>query len=150
MVPRTIYHAAKEQPARSRLRLERVNSLVTFLETDYGILTEQIALAGFSQGACLTAEYVKRHPKRYLGVAIYSGGLIGEEVEVSMHVEGSLAGTPVYLGCDEEDFHIPSERVRMTAGYLTEHGAKVTLRLYTQLGHTIHGEGLDFLKEVLG
>jgi phospholipase/carboxylesterase len=129
--------------------LARIAILVTNLETEFNIPTEHIALAGFSQGACLTAEYLKRNPMRYLAAAIYSGGLIGTETEVQEQIEGSLASTPIYIGCDEVDFHIPAERVRTTATYLTEHNAEVTLRLYTGLGHTIHPEGLEFLKEVM-
>lgn len=130
--------------------LARIHTLVTHLETVFKISTEHIALAGFSQGACLTAEYLKRHPKRYLAAAIYSGGLIGTDTEVQEQIEGSLAGTPIYIGCDEEDFHIPAARVRTTATYFTEHNAEVTLRLYTGLGHTIHPEGLRFVKGVVG
>lgn len=129
--------------------LERITTLVSFLATEFKIPTHNIALAGFSQGACLVAEYVKRHPMRYLGVAIFSGGLIGDELEVLNSVGGSMDGTPTYLGCDEEDFHIPAERVRATATYFAEHSAEVTLRLYSGIGHTIHGEGLEFLQGTL-
>lgn len=130
--------------------LGRIAALVTFLENAFQIPTEHIVLAGFSQGACLTAEYLKRNPKRYLAAAIYSGGLIGSETEVGEQVEGSLAGTPIYIGCDEEDFHIPADRVRTSATYFSEHNAEVTLRLYTSLGHTVHPDGLTFLQQVVG
>lgn len=129
--------------------IERIATLVTLVESEFNIPTKQIALAGFSQGACLAAEYVKRHPMRYLAVAIYSGGLIGEEAEVEKTIAGSCNETPMYIGCDKVDFHIPAERVRTTATYFTEHNAAVTLRLYKGLGHTIHREGLEFLKGVL-
>ncbi|MBY0309796.1 dienelactone hydrolase family protein [Patescibacteria group bacterium] len=130
--------------------LARVHTLVTQLETAFQMQPEHIALAGFSQGACLTAEYLKRHPQWYLAAAIYSGGLIGGDAEVQQQIDGSLASTPIYIGCDEEDFHIPADRLRATATYFTHHEADVTLRLYTNLGHTIHPEGLEFLKRVLG
>lgn len=129
--------------------LDRVYTLVAFLETAYGITADQVTLAGFSQGACLTAEYLKRFPRRYLGAAVWSGGLIGDQADVTVAVPGSLANTPVYVGCDVEDFHIPKERVEATADYLRAHGAEVTLRLYENAGHTIHEEGLQFLAHVL-
>ncbi len=129
--------------------LERISSLITFIHTQYKIPHNHIALGGFSQGACLVAEFVKQNPRHYLGVAISSGGLIGSEAEVTQNIEGSLAGTPLYIGCDENDFHIPKQRVTTTANYLREHRADVTLRLYSDLGHTIHNEGFEFLKEAL-
>src|SRR3954465_8456880 len=38
---------------------------------------EKIIPLGFSQGACVTAEFALRHPRRYGGVMVLSGGLIG-------------------------------------------------------------------------
>jgi predicted esterase len=37
-------------------------------------------LLGFSQGACLAAEFAARHPQKLGGVVGYSGGLIGPEI----------------------------------------------------------------------
>lgn len=129
--------------------LERMSTLVAFLEYEFKIPTEQIALAGFSQGACLVAEYLKRNPGRYLAAAIYSGGLIGDEAEVNQTIEGSFNDTPMYMGCDNEDLHIPHHRVSRTASYLNERHANVTLAFYSHLGHTIHEEGFKFLREAL-
>lgn len=129
--------------------LERIVTLNNYLKSAYEIKADQVALAGFSQGACLVAEYAKRHPARYLALAIYSGGLIGDDTEVDKDIAGTLKGTPVYIGCDEVDFHIPKERVEATAAYLSAHEATVTLRFYQSLGHTIHEEGLDFLRTQL-
>jgi phospholipase/carboxylesterase len=42
-----------------------------------GVRPSQIVLLGFSQGACLTAEFAARHPRRYGGVMVFSGGLMG-------------------------------------------------------------------------
>src|SRR5690606_31987247 len=43
-----------------------------------GIPSANLYFVGFSQGACLTLEYVARHAKRYGGVVAFTGGLIGE------------------------------------------------------------------------
>ncbi|RYZ19142.1 MAG: phospholipase, partial [Sphingobacteriales bacterium] len=48
---------------------------------DKGIPTENIYFAGFSQGACLTLEFVSRNAARYGGVAAFTGGLIGDNLE---------------------------------------------------------------------
>ena len=38
--------------------------------------SHNIILLGFSQGACLSSEFVIRHPRRYGGLLVRSGGLI--------------------------------------------------------------------------
>lgn len=129
--------------------IDRVETLISFLEQQYHLGTDRIALAGFSQGACVVAEYLKRHPRKYLAAAIWSGGLIGTDSEVRADVPGSLADTPIYLGCDEADFHIPLERVKQTAEYLTQHDGAVSLHVYRDLGHRIHPEGLTFLQDAV-
>src|SRR5690606_37059007 len=63
-----------------------------------GFPPARVALLGFSQGACLALEYAARHARRYGGVIGLSGGLIGPEATPRGY-PGSLAGTPVFLGC---------------------------------------------------
>ncbi|MCI0647470.1 MAG: alpha/beta hydrolase, partial [Chloroflexi bacterium] len=92
-----------------------------------GIPYERIVLGGFSQGACLATEFVARNARRYGGVLGYSGGLIGPP-GTPRDYQGSLAGTPVFLGCSDVDPHIPKERVQETADVLTRLGGQVTMR----------------------
>lgn len=80
---------------------------------------------------------------------MYSGGLIGVDSEISLENSVNFENTPVYLGCDEHDFHIPASRVTDTAEIFKKYGADVTLSLYTNLGHRIHKEGLSFLQRLL-
>src|SRR5215208_1592542 len=63
-----------------------------------GIASERIALLGFSQGACLTSEFVARNPRRYGAVMVLTGGLIGPPATPRDYA-GSLGGTPIFLGC---------------------------------------------------
>ena len=101
-----------------------------------GLTAERVALAGFSQGACLASEYAARNARRYGGLVILSGGLIGPP-GTPREYAGSLAGTPVLLGCSDVDPHIPVERVHETARVLSSMGADVDLRIYPGLGHTV-------------
>jgi phospholipase/carboxylesterase len=101
-----------------------------------GIAPEQVYLAGFSQGACLTAEYAARHARRYGGLALFTGGLIGEQIDRSRY-QGDFQGTPVFIGSANPDFHVPVERVYATANILREMGAAVTEKVYAGMGHTI-------------
>jgi len=45
-----------------------------------GIAKEHIYFLGFSQGACLTLEYVTRNAAKYGGVVAFTGGLIGDKI----------------------------------------------------------------------
>lgn len=129
--------------------LARISSLLTHLGKVASLAPEQIVIAGFSQGACLTAEFLKRHPQRYQGAAIMSGGLIGTDAEALVDISGNLTDTPIYIGCDDTDHHIPLERVKATSDYLTQHGGAVSEHIYINLGHTIHADAITFLNEVL-
>ena len=109
---------------------------------------ESIALLGFSQGACLTTEYVARHPRRYGAVMGLTGGLIGPP-GTPRDYGGSLGGTPVFLGTSDPDPHIPFERVLETEAVLTRMGAKVEVRRYEGMGHTINDEEVGVCREML-
>ncbi|MBN2367290.1 MAG: dienelactone hydrolase family protein, partial [Calditrichaeota bacterium] len=113
-----------------------------------GIPAEKIILMGFSQGACLALEYAVRNPRQYGGIAALSGGLIGPR-GIRWDYGGSLQGTPVFLGCDEEDFHIPKERVEESAQILSEKGAEVTLQFYRHMGHTINEDEIGHVRGMI-
>jgi len=106
---------------------------------------DRVIIAGFSQGACLALEFACRHPRRYGGVVGLSGALIGSPGGIR-RLTGSLEGTPVYLGCDEEDAHIPLASVEESAAILGGLGARVTKTIFKGLGHTVNAEELGVLK----
>lgn len=116
--------------------------------TGAGIPHDRIMLLGFSQGACLALEYAARHPRRYGGVVGLSGGLIGPDGMVR-NLTGSFAGTPVFLGCSDVDFHIPKERVFHAAGVFKQLAAEVTVRLYPNMEHTINEDEIKFVTTMM-
>jgi phospholipase/carboxylesterase len=91
-----------------------------------GVPDEKLAWLGFSQGACLMLEHTARRPRRSGAVIALAGGLIGPPGTPRAY-PGSLAGTPVFLGCGNVDTHIPEARVRETDAVLRGMGADVTL-----------------------
>ena len=113
-----------------------------------GLDREQILLLGFSQGACLATTYAARTPRRYGGVVGLSGGLIGPG-DADFAFEGSLDGTPVFLGCSDRDPYIPQERVHETADVLQALDADVTTRIYEGLGHTTNEDELQHVRSLL-
>ncbi len=113
-----------------------------------GIPADRTILLGFSQGACLALEFVARHAQRYGGIAGLSGSLIGPD-ETPRHYPGSLEGTPVFLGCSDVDFHIPTERVDLTADILQKLGGNVTKRLYPNMGHAVNEDEIEFVRGMM-
>jgi len=113
-----------------------------------GFPPERVVLLGFSQGACLGLEYAARHAHRYGGVVGLSGGLIGPD-GTPRDYPGSLAGTPVFLGCSDIDPHIPLARVRETTAVLRRLGAAVDERIYTGMGHLINEDEIRFVRGLL-
>ena len=113
-----------------------------------GIAGGRIAILGFSQGACLTSEFVARHPRRYGAVMGLTGGLIGPP-GTPRDYAGSLHGTPVFLGTSDPDPHVPFERVKETEAVLTRMGGTVDLRRYPGLPHTINQDELDACRALL-
>jgi phospholipase/carboxylesterase len=105
-----------------------------------GIGPERIVFVGFSQGACLAAEYVARRPRRYGGVAALIGGLFGPEGS-RLDYEGYMDGTPVFLCTSDPDPFVPPVRVRETADVLRDMGAQVTLQIQEGTKHVITEEG---------
>jgi predicted esterase len=113
-----------------------------------GIPHERVLLLGFSQGACLTLEFAARNPRRYGGVVGLSGALIGP-ADMPRADAGSLAGTPVFLGCSDIDLHVPKEYVDRTAEVLGRLGGEVTERLYPNMDHTVNQDEVDFVRDML-
>jgi predicted esterase len=113
-----------------------------------GVGAERTMLLGFSQGACLSLEYVARNARRLGGVAGLSGGLIGPP-GTPREYDGNLAGTPIFLGCSDVDAHIPADRVRESATVLEALGARVTMRLYAGMGHTVNDDEISAVRDMM-
>ena len=113
-----------------------------------GVPPERVVLLGFSQGACLSLEYAARNPRRYGGVAALSGGLIGSAI-VPANYEGSLAGTPVFLGCSDMDPFIPLARVQESSVVMRHLDGEVTERIYRGAGHTVIADEIEVIKQIL-
>jgi phospholipase/carboxylesterase len=104
-------------------------------------------LLGFSQGACLALEVAARHGAKFGGVIAFSGGLIGETLEIENYK--NLAQTLFFLGCSDVDSHIPKTRVEESALLLENLNANVTMRLYPNFGHSINADELELARALI-
>lgn len=127
--------------------LSKIDALVKEVET-HEIPVEKIFLGGFSQGACLASEYVIRNPRPYGGLLVFSGGFIGP-LGMQRQPNGDLQGMPAFLGCSDRDPHIPLSRVQETASLLEAMGARVTEKIYPNLGHTIINDEIEAARTLI-
>ena len=126
--------------------LEVVETLLEKVEAT--IPAQRVILLGFSQGACLTLEFAARHARRYGGVVGLSGGLIGPDGSPRDY-PGELEGTPAFLGCSDVDPLIRVDRVLEAGEVFKRMGARVTVRLYPGMGHTVNQDEIDSVREIL-
>jgi len=115
---------------------------------DAGIKAESIYFFGFSQGACLTLEFLARNAQRFGGAAAIIGGVIGDEINRENY-KGDFAQTPIFLGTSNPDFHVPVERVYATANILKEMNADVTEKVYANFGHSINQEEIELANSII-
>lgn len=108
------------------------------LAADAGVPPERTLLFGFSQGGCLASEFVARNPRRYGGLVVLSGSLLGPET--TDDYEGSIDGAPVFFGCSSDDPYVAAERVHDSAAAFERLGGDVASTLYDGLGHAINDD----------
>ncbi len=132
-------------PAQNEPWLTSALNLLQELVSDlniHDVKTEHIYFLGFSQGACLTLEFVTRNATRYGGVAAFTGGLIGDKI-YPQNYKGDFQGTPIFIGSSDPDAHIPVERVYASTNIVKGMNASVTEKIYPNMGHTITQDEID-------
>ena len=138
-------------PAQNEPWLSSALSLLNEIVADVnakGFASENIYFLGFSQGACLTLEYVTRHAARFGGVAAFTGGLIGDKIYPENYA-GDFAGTPIFIGTSDPDPHVPVHRVNDTANILTAMHGNVVKKVYPNMGHTINQDEIEQANRII-
>ena len=123
-------------------------SAVVQLALDAGLAHQQIFICGFSQGACLSSEFIARHPARYGGLMALTGGLIGPP-DADLHHTGDLAGMPALFSSGDPDPHVPWSRVLASAEQFTAMGADVRTQRYAGRPHTVLPQEIKAARELL-
>lgn len=116
--------------------------------TAAGIATENIYFMGFSQGACLTLEYVGRNAQKYGGIVAFTGGLIGEQL-TKANYRGNFDGTPILITTGDPDAHVPLPRVEASVELLTLLGANITLKVFKGRPHTIIQQEIELAQQLI-
>lgn len=101
-----------------------------------GLAPDRIVIGGFSQGACLTAEFLVRQPRRYGGAIIWTGGLIGP-AGTAWPSPPALRDVPVLLTGSLVDEWVPAERVRATEAVLRAAGADLEVEVFPDRPHEV-------------
>jgi phospholipase/carboxylesterase len=121
--------------------LQRISEIVDHIIAS-GIPEQKIMILGFSQGACISLEWTARSNKKIAAVFGLSGGLIGPNGTLRNY-SGTLENTSVFFGCSDVDFHIPKERVVESADIFKKLNASVTMKLYSNMDHTVNDDEVD-------
>ncbi|HTN68008.1 MAG: dienelactone hydrolase family protein [Dysgonamonadaceae bacterium] len=116
--------------------------------TKEGIIPGNIYFLGFSQGACLTLEFVARHAQKFGGIAAFTGGLIGDKIRLDNY-SGDFNDTSVFLGTGNPDPHVPVERVKESAKILEKMNAKVHMKVYDGRPHTISQDEIEEVNRLI-
>ena len=101
-----------------------------------GIKNEDIYFLGFSQGACLTLEYVARNAKQYGGVIAFTGGLIGAKLNKSRYT-GNFFGTKILITAGVPDPHVPLTRIEESERMFMAMEASITVKTFQGKSHGI-------------
>ncbi len=126
---------------------QTLDDLLDRIETA-GISAEHIALGGFSQGACLSSEYVARHAQRYGGLIVFSGALMGP-LDSPRDYSGSLEGTPVYIGGCTQDPWVQEAQMRLTAEVLQQLGGSVDIDIQPGAEHTVRENDIAAARDLI-
>ena len=115
---------------------------------DMGIAIEKVVFGGFSQGACLAAEFVARHPQRYGGLFVLSGALMGP-LDMPREYSGSLDSTPVLIAGSDRDSWVTEKQLRLTGQVLQQLGAAVQVEIQPGTEHTIRQTEIAYVSDMI-
>jgi phospholipase/carboxylesterase len=113
-----------------------------------GLSRDRIFVCGFSQGACLSSEFVARNPARYGGLIAFTGGLIGPP-DADLHHKGDLEGMPALFSSGDPDPHVPWSRVLESAEQFTAMGAAVKTQRYPGRPHTVLPQEIKSARDLI-
>lgn len=122
--------------------VREVGEVLTRVLAEVGGDRDRVALFGFSQGACLALEVMRRRGAPLAALVALSGGATGTDEEVradqARAAPGRLANMPVLLGVSTGDRWIRWARAEATATLMRALGAEVRLERVPGDAHALH------------
>ncbi len=112
-------------------------------EVSRGIPTENIFLAGFSQGGAVALHTGLRHPGKLAGILALSTYLPLAET-LTQEVSLSALKTPIFFGHGKHDPVVPYDLGKMSADKLQQHGFQVEWHEYAMP----HSVNIDEIKDI--
>jgi len=112
-----------------------------------GIPANRIVLAGFSQGACLLADFIARQPRPYAAAGLLTGALIGARDELTPLPP--LDGLPVVMVSSRHDDWVSMDAVCATARAFEAAGARVDVRVLDNREHLIAPAAVESVREIV-
>ena len=109
-----------------------------------GVEPERVVLAGFSQGACLVADFLAHAPRPFAGGAILTGAFIGPHPEPA-----GLDGVPVFMESSRYDEWVALDDVQATAEAFEAAGARVELQVSDDREHRIRDAAVAGVRALL-
>ena len=105
-------------------------------ENQHGVKTENIVLAGFSQGGAIVLHTGLRYPQRLAGIMALSTYLpLDQSVADERHAANH--STPIFMGHGSHDQVVPLALAEMSRDYLLELGYRVEWHRYF-MEHSVH------------
>ncbi len=145
--PQSFLAPIQENEPHLSSAIQKVDAVVGEVEAQ-GVEPSRIVLLGFSQGACLALEFAARTGRTLGGVVGLSGGLIGPPGTRFSYTHRK-GGLHVFLGCSDDDPHIPVARVQETQKVFEELGSTVSATIYPGAGHTVLADELSEARALL-
>lgn len=128
--------------------LARLRAVSQYLEQS-GFPVGRQLLVGFSQGACLSAEFLWRQRLAYGGLLAFTGGLIGDVLSAAPSTR-PFARVPVLMTTAQEDPWVPPERTAASARLFDEAGASVTHWIAPGGDHAVRDEEIGLAVKAFG
>lgn len=108
-----------------------------------------VVVFGFSQGACLLAEYLLRNEPRVDGAVLHTGGYLGPGRFSDARGGGGLSQVSVELFCADQDPWVPLHRAKETAEEFEQIAASTTLTVYRDSEHHINNDAVRRIRTYL-
>ena len=114
-----------------------------------GVSRERIWVMGFSQGACMAAEFIRQSQQPMGGAILFTGGLFGPQCPTASAQTPLFDGMTMLLSGSHADTWVSAERVTQTANYFEQLGASIHLEIFAEREHRIARSEIDLARGLI-